>query len=159
VRILGIDPGTATTGWAIVEQTKSELFIAGFDVITTSKDFPLADRLLVIYEELNDIIKNFKPDYAAVEELFFAKNVKTAISVSHARGVILLALKANNIPFAEFAPNQVKIALTGYGKANKSQMQNAVKIVTGLSFIPKPDDAADAIAIAICGILTSRNIT
>ena len=156
--MLGIDPGTATTGWAVVEQSRSELFIAGFDVISTSKDFPLADRLAAIYEELNDIIKNFKPEYAAVEELFFAKNVKTAISVSHARGVILLALKQNNIPFSEFAPNQVKIALTGYGKASKMQVQKAVKTVTGLSFIPKPDDAADAIAIAICGILTTKNI-
>lgn len=159
MRVLGIDPGTGITGWAVVEFINNKMTIQGYGVIETPKNIKLEDRLEEIYTEINEIIKDFEPSEAAVELLYFSKNVKTAMDVSHSRGVILLALKKNELPIAEFQPNQIKLAITGYGKATKKQMQMAVKTITGLSQIPKPDDAADAIAIAICKILTTGNLS
>ncbi len=159
MKVLGIDPGTATTGWSVLELTENRLEIHGYGSIITPKNVDLASRLEAIYIEINDVIKNFEPDTGAIEILYFSKNVKTGMAVSHARGVLLLALKQNNIPITEFTPNQIKLAITGYGKATKKQVQNAVKTLTGLSKIPKPDDAADAIGIAICKIITTDNIT
>lgn len=159
MKVLGIDPGTGTTGWAIVELISNRANVLGYGVILTPKDTPLPARLEEIYREVNAIIDEFAPDEASVELLYFSKNVKTAMDVSHARGVILLALETNKIPISEFQPNQIKLAITGSGKADKKQIQEAVKKITGLSAIPKPDDAADAIAIAICKILTTNHLT
>jgi crossover junction endodeoxyribonuclease RuvC len=158
VKVLGIDPGTVTTGWAVVEITASRMSVLGYGVVITPKNTPLSARLEEIFIEINAIIDEFSPDEAAVELLYFSKNVKTAMDVSHARGVILLALEKNKIPITEFQPNQIKLAITGSGNATKKQIQNAVKIITGLSAIPQPDDAADAIAIAISKIVTTGNL-
>ncbi len=158
MKVLGIDPGTATTGWAVVEFIDNSLVLHGYGAIITPKGTDLASRLEAIYVEINEIINRFEPTHSAIEILYFSKNVKTGISVSHARGVLLLALRQNNIEITEFTPNQIKLAITGYGKATKKQVQAAVKTLTGLSKIPKPDDAADAIGIAICKILTTGNI-
>lgn len=148
--ILGIDPGTAITGFGLVEvkNGKSKLVDAG--VIRTPAKQALELRLETIYDNLSEIIQETKPDEAAVEDLFFAQNVTTAMSVSHARGVILLALIKNEVDHASYTPLQIKQALTGYGRAEKHQIQQMVKTMLGLKEMPKPDDCADALAIAIC---------
>lgn len=156
--VLGIDPGTASTGWGIVETSGREYKIKKYGVIRTSQYLTLAERLNLIYDELTDILKKERPDEAAVEELFFFKNVKTAIAVGHARGVILLACQKANIPTYEYTPLQVKQALVGYGRADKNQIQQMLKTVLHLKEIPKPDDAADAIAVAITHINSSKII-
>ena len=151
MRALGIDPGTATMGWGIVEEDGSGgLQVVDFGVFTTPKEAPLARRLQMLYAGLTDMIARFRPDTAGVEELFFSRNVTTAISVSHARGVVLLALANANIPVDEYRPMAVKLAVTGYGHADKAQIQEMVRLQLGLERIPRPDDAADALAIAIC---------
>lgn len=148
--ILGIDPGTAIVGYGLISSEKSSLKALDYGCIETSKKLPQAERLLIIGEELKKIIKKYKPQAAAVEELFFFKNLKTAIKVSEARGVILFAAKSAGLEIAEFTPLEVKIATVGYGRADKQQVQKMVKIILGLKEIPRPDDAADALAIAIC---------
>ncbi|MCX6746023.1 MAG: crossover junction endodeoxyribonuclease RuvC [Candidatus Parcubacteria bacterium] len=154
--ILGIDPGVATTGYAfILEQTNCQE-ILDFGIITTSAKQPFPERLKYIHVSLTKLIKKFKPNIIAVEQLYFCKNVKTALLVGQARGVILLTAILNKLPLYEFTPLQVKQAVCGYGRAEKSQVQNMVKILLNLKKIPKPDDAADALAIALT-YLHSKN--
>ncbi|MCP4481206.1 MAG: crossover junction endodeoxyribonuclease RuvC [bacterium] len=149
MKILGIDPGTAIVGWGVIEKGTNINPIA-YDSIMTSKKLKLPDRLLQIHTELSHIIKTYQPDVAAVEELFFVKNVTTGMSVSHARGVILLALNQAGVEIFEYKPMQIKQAVTGYGRADKRQVQQMVKATMGLKEIPKPDDTADALAVALC---------
>lgn len=155
--ILGIDPGTATTGFGVIEKKKGQEWKAlDFGVITTDKKFSDAERLRILAEDLESIIKKYKPVAAGVEKLYFETNVKTAITVAQARGAILLTLAKHSIPIHEFTPLQVKNTLTGYGAADKKQMQFMVKHAFKLQTIPKPDDAADALAIALCCGLNTK---
>jgi len=156
MRILGIDPGTAITGIGVVEKQGNKLIPIHYGCITTPAHSPLTERLVTLHEKLNDTIKEFKPNEISVEEVFFSRNVKTAISVAHARGVILLAAAKANLAVGEYTPPQIKLAVTGYGKADKKQMQQMVKTLLHLDKIPKPDDAADALAVAICHLHSAR---
>ncbi len=151
---LGIDPGTAIVGYAVVMAKGSELHMLTCDVVTTPAKMPLAQRLQIIYEGLSAIITAYKPNEAAIEELFFAKNARTAMTVGQARGVAMLALANGGLSVAEYTPMQVKQAVTGYGSANKEQVGEMVRILLKLSQVPRPDDAADAAAIAICHLNT-----
>ncbi len=148
--ILGIDPGTATTGYGLIKKTEDKLKLLDYGCIKTSKDLDPADRLSVIFKELKKVVKKEAPNVICVEELFFAANVKTALKVGQARGIVLLAAKESGIPIFEYTPLQVKQAICGYGRAEKVQIQKMVKTLLDLTDIPKPDDAADALAIAIC---------
>lgn len=151
MRILGIDPGTGILGFGVIDvdkKDKATLVDAG--VIRTPVNQPDSDRLFTIYDELKQIIQETKPQIMAVEKLFFAQNVTTAMSVSQARGVVLLLGKQHNLELHEYTPQQIKQAITGYGKADKKQMQEMVRVILGLSEVPKPDDCADALAAAIC---------
>jgi crossover junction endodeoxyribonuclease RuvC len=150
MRVLGIDPGTATTGYGIVEETADGLRALAYGVITTPAKHPLSHRLQTIYQELSGLVQEWQPDEAAVEELFFSANVRTAMSVGQARGVVLLALAEGGVELAEYSPPVVKKALTGYGRADKRQMQDMVRLLLQLDEIPRPDDAADALAVAVC---------
>ncbi len=153
---LGIDPGTATVGYGLVEERKDgSLHAIAYGVITTTPATPMWDRLKIIYDSLTQIIQEYHPERAAVEELFFAKNVTTAITVAQGRGVILLALATAGLPIAEYKPNNIKQSIAGYGGAAKPQMQEMVRILLELEKIPRPDDAADALAIAITDINSS----
>jgi crossover junction endodeoxyribonuclease RuvC len=156
---LGIDPGTATVGYGLVrELNDGSLQAVSYGVITTPASMPMAERLKQIYDEITLLIQTHQPDRAGVEELFFAKNVTTAITVAQGRGVILLALMNASVPVTEYKPNMVKQSISGYGGANKPQMQEMVRMLLGLENIPKPDDAADGLAIAITDIHSSRYI-
>jgi crossover junction endodeoxyribonuclease RuvC len=157
MRVLGIDPGTAITGFAVLEENKSGLKLIACGCINTSKIKTDSERLLEIGNDINALIKKYKPQEAAIENLFFFKNLKTAITVSQSRGVVLYELMKNKALAFEYTPLQVKQALTGYGRADKNQIQLMVKNILKLKSIPKPDDAADAIAIAICH-LNSRKM-
>ncbi len=148
--ILGIDPGTAITGYGLVSYEGNHLRKVAFGVIRTGPELSLASRLHHIYLETIKIIGEYRPDAIAIEELFFNKNVRTALAVGHARGVILLAAANSGYEVAEYTPLQVKLAVTGYGRAEKMQIQEMVRVLLCLGEIPKPDDAADALAIAIC---------
>lgn len=155
---IGIDPGTAITGYGLVRQTPSgDLASVDWGVILTPAHMPIEQRLEHIYRSLVDLIAEQKPDTAGVESLFFQRNVRTAMSVGQARGVVLLALQQARVPIADYTPNQVKQAVSGYGAADKKQMQAMVKTLLNLSELPKPDDAADALAIAICHLNTHRS--
>ncbi|NLM06310.1 MAG: crossover junction endodeoxyribonuclease RuvC [Tissierellia bacterium] len=149
MRILGIDPGLAIVGYSILDVEGNRMKAANYGVIETASTMDFPDRLKFLYEELNLIIKKYKPDEVAIEELFFNKNVKTAIKVGHARGVEILSASMNGLEIYEYTPLQIKNAITGYGRAEKNQIQEMVKILLNLSEIPKPDDAADALAVAI----------
>ena len=149
MRILGIDPGTATTGFGLIEKTGQKLKFLDAGVISTHKDLPMGERLVILHTELTELITEFKPDEAAVELLFFARNVTTAMTVGQAMGVIMLALAQAQIPTGEYTPMQIKQAVTSYGRAEKPQIQEMVKTLLRLDAIPKPDDAADGLAIAI----------
>ena len=156
MRILGIDPGIGILGFGVIElddKGKAKLVDAG--VIRTASKQPDSDRLLTIYDELHEIITELKPDVMSVEKLFFAQNVTTAMSVSQARGVILLCGKQHGLELFEYTPLQIKQALTGYGRADKKQMQEMVRVILGLKAVPKPDDCADALAAAICHSMQS----
>lgn len=154
---IGIDPGTATTGYGLVQRTEpGDLIAVHWGVILTPADMPASERLANIYQALTDILHEHRPQSAAVESLFFQKNVRTAMSVGQARGVVLLALQQAGIPSSDYNPNQVKQAVTGYGAADKRQMQHMVQTLLSLKDLPKPDDAADALAIAICHLNTQR---
>ncbi|MEK7447253.1 MAG: crossover junction endodeoxyribonuclease RuvC [Patescibacteria group bacterium] len=148
--ILGVDPGTATTGYGVIKSEKGEVHPVEYGCILTKSSKDLEHRLVTIFDELTTVIKKFKPEMIAVEELFFASNTKTAISVGHARGVILLACSKAKVPVYEYTPLQIKQAVCGYGRADKQQIQKMVKALLNLEEIPKPDDAADGLAIAIC---------
>jgi crossover junction endodeoxyribonuclease RuvC len=153
MRVLGIDPGTAIVGYGLVEeQGDGSLLALDYGVIRTAPSFKMPERLQIIHDELTALLKTFKPDAAAVEELFFAKNVTTAITVAQGRGVILLTLQQANIPIYEYKPNMIKQSVSGYGGAAKPQMQEMVRVLLNLETIPKPDDAADGLAIAIAHI-------
>jgi len=147
--ILGIDPGTAITGYGLVEQI-DELRLVDAGAILTPAGTPLPERLLTIHKQLSSLISSFKPDAVAVEELFFSKNARTAMSVGHARGVVLLTAAQAGLPIFHYKPSEVKVAVTGYGAAAKPQVQEMVRLLLELEETPKPDDVADAIAVAIC---------
>jgi len=153
---IGIDPGTAIVGYAVVASQGGNLRLIACDVITTPARTPLSDRLQLIYRELSEIIGAYQPREAAMEELFFANNAKTAMSVGQARGVAMLALANGGLPIAEYTPKQVKQAVTGYGGAKKDQVGEMVRILLNLASVPRPDDAADAAAVAICHLHTSN---
>jgi len=154
---LGIDPGTATTGYGLVREAgDGSLLVVDFGVVLTPPDTPMPNRLVMLYESLHELLTLHQPTTAAVEQLFFQKNVKTALSVGQARGVILLALAQSRLDPAEYTPNEIKLAVTGYGSADKNQVQNMVRAILHLDDIPKPDDAADALAVAICHLHSAQ---
>jgi crossover junction endodeoxyribonuclease RuvC len=150
MRILGIDPGYGRIGYGVIDKIGNNFKLIDFGVIETDKKTDLNSRLVEIYDKMNNLISNYNPDESAVESLFFFKNVKTAIEVGEARGVILLSLQKANIPIFEYTPYQVKQSITGYGRAEKGQIQRMLKVVFNLKKNPTPDDAADALAIAFC---------
>jgi crossover junction endodeoxyribonuclease RuvC len=153
--ILGIDPGMATTGWGIIQKTPPDRFtLIRYGCLLTPARHSLVSRLQDLARQLRELVQKEKPDAAAVEELFFSKESRSAASVGHARGAILLVLSDLKIPIYEYNPRQVKTALTGYGSADKSQMQRMTQRLLRLNEIPKPDDAADALAIALCHLNT-----
>ena len=153
---LGIDPGTAITGYGFVREDDGALQTVAYGTITTPSDWALPQRLVAIQRELSDLIALHRPASAAVEQLFFSRNVRTALAVGHARGVVLLALAQAGVPISEYTPLEVKQAVTGYGRAGKQQVQEMIRVLLGLPEIPKPDDAADALAVAICHVHSSQ---
>ena len=152
MRVLGFDPGTATTGYGVVEGKGNRLIHVAHGVILTPPKQPFEVRLLTIFEEATRLLAEFQPDAVGIEEIYFKQNVTTGISVAQARGVLALAAAQYGKPIGEFAPRQVKLAVTGYGKADKGQVQRMIKTLLNLDSIPRPDDAADALGIAICQI-------
>ena len=155
--VLGIDPGTATTGFGLVrERDDGSLEMVEFGIISTPKEEAAHHRLVQLYDEMKKIIKRHKPDSVGVEKLFFQRNISTAIAVGQARGVVMLAIAQANLDVAEYTPNEVKQAVAGYGSADKKQVQEMVRVLLSMPPIPKPDDAADALAIAITHIHTRR---
>jgi crossover junction endodeoxyribonuclease RuvC len=154
VRVLGIDPGYGILGWAVVE--KSDRLI-DYGIISTESGLSIEDRLFEIHSRLTEIIELHKPDHAAIEKLFFVKNITTGIDVAKAIGAVILTLKLKNISYCEYTPSQIKQASTEYGKAGKEQMKFMIKSIFNLREIPTPDDAADAAAIALCHSLRQNN--
>ena len=148
--ILGVDPGIATIGCGVIEARRGQNILKQYGVITTPAGLPLANRLLQISEDMDALIRQFQPDEMAVEELFFTKNITTGIAVAHGRGVILLSAQKLGLPIFEYTPMQVKQAVAGYGGADKRQVMLMTQRLLGMKEIPRPDDAADALAIAIC---------
>ena len=148
--VLGIDPGTARLGYGVVERQGSTLTMLDYGCLETINDRPLDQRLLLIHEGLTDIIETHRPEAMGVERLFFNKNVQTAMAVGQARGVVLLTAAQHGLPVFEYGPHEVKLAVTGYGRAPKDQVQRMVQLVLSMSQVPKPDDAADALAVAVC---------
>jgi crossover junction endodeoxyribonuclease RuvC len=158
---LGIDPGTATTGFGVIrEEPDGRLTVLDYGVILTKSNLSQAERLVKLYNRIKEIMLLHHPDMGAVEKLFFERNVRSALSVGQARGVLLLALAESNLQIGEYTPLEVKQAVAGYGAADKNQVQQMVKTILGLDVIPHPDDAADALAVAICHIhsTTMRNL-
>jgi crossover junction endodeoxyribonuclease RuvC len=153
---LGIDPGTALCGYGLVRATDDDMELIVCGAISTQAKTPLEQRLFKIYTELTELIETYHPDQAAVEKLFFSRNTTTALAVGHARGVVLLTIAQAGLPLAEYTPNEIKQAISGYGGADKYQMQQMVKMLLRLNDVPKPDDAADAVAIAICHLQSAR---
>lgn len=149
MRILGIDPGLAIVGYGIIDVEGNRLKAVDYGAIITESDLPFPRRLEKIYMELDEIINKYQPDQAAFEELFFNKNITTAMDVSHARGVQILACLNHNLELYEYTPLQIKQGVVGYGRAEKHQVQEMVKMLLNLSSIPKPDDVADGLAVAI----------
>jgi crossover junction endodeoxyribonuclease RuvC len=152
LRILGIDPGTALMGYGVVEFAGSKEKAVAYGALSTPAEMLPEKRLQSLYRGVVDLMLEHKPDAVAVEELFFGRNVTTAIHVGQARGVVLLAAADNGVPIREFTPMQVKMAVTGYGRADKAQVQQMVKMLLGLAQTPKPDDVADALAVAIAAL-------
>ena len=158
VLILGIDPGIADTGYGLINKdTKGNLKCITYGSIKTQSKTEMTDRLFIINKELNKIIKKYRPKIIALEQLFFCKNVKTALTVGQAKGVIMFTSRQAKIPLNEFTPLQVKQAVAAYGQASKVQIQKMVKLLLNLKEIPKPDDAADALAVAICAAHSLTN--
>ena len=159
--ILGIDPGTATTGYGVIKVPKGKtgkIKTLAYDCIITDPKLPSGERLKKINKEINCLIKKYQPNVLAVESIYFFKNLKTAMPVSQAKGVILLTAAKKKVPVYEFTPLQVKMAVAGYGKAEKKQVQKMVKLLLNLKEIPKMDDAADALGVALCYFLKSRKV-
>ena len=156
MRIIGIDPGTGILGFGVVDVTKGKARMVTAGVITTPAHTPIDERLEEIFDGLTEIIAETKPEVMSIEQLFFARNVTTAISVAQARGVAILTGRKAKLPIAEYTPMQIKQTLTGYGKADKKQVQEMVRIHLGLKDVPKPDDCADALAAAITYSMMSR---
>ncbi len=155
--VLGIDPGTATTGFGFVrEEEDGEIVAVHYGVVSTQAGVPMPKRLQKLYVDLTDLIAQYKPDEAAIEEMFFGKNITAAITVAQGRGVALLAMQNANLLIREHKPAEVKQSIAGYGNAPKSQMQEMVRVLLNLEKIPKPDDAADALAIAMTSLQSSR---
>lgn len=150
MRVLGFDPGTATTGYGVVEGKGSRLHYIAHGVISTPAKTHYALRLKTIYEEAVALIETHQPDAVAIEKLFFKQNVTTGITVAQARGVLSLAAVQAGLPIGEYSPTETKLAITGYGKADKKQVQEMIKMLLNLEKIPRPDDAADALGLAIC---------
>ncbi|MGF7060795.1 crossover junction endodeoxyribonuclease RuvC [Brassicibacter mesophilus] len=148
--IFGIDPGIAIVGYGIIEYQGNKFNVIDYGAILTGPEHPFPKRLKMVYDELNELLFKYKPDAIAIEELFFNKNAKTAIKVGQARGVQILAAMNNGIDIYEYTPLQVKQGVVGYGRAEKKQIQEMVKLLLNLKKVPKPDDVADALAVAIC---------
>ncbi|MBP8252050.1 MAG: crossover junction endodeoxyribonuclease RuvC [Herpetosiphon sp.] len=155
MKILGIDPGTAIMGWGVIESDGGDVSLVSYGALTTPAKQALSLRLERLYNGLAHVLAAYKPDAVAIEELFFAKNVTTALSVAHARGVALLAIQQSGIRAYEYKPLVVKQAVVGYGNADKQQMQSLVQMTLNLDHIPQPDDAADALAVALCHAYTA----
>ena len=156
--ILGVDPGTATTGYGVVRSSRgNSLECVSYNCITTAKEKKSGDRLVSLEKELLRVLNRYRPDAVVVERLYFFKNLKSVMPVSEARGVILLAIAKKKLPVFELTPLQVKMAITGYGRADKKQMQRMVQQTLKLSHLPKPDDAADALGLAIAGVFLTRS--
>ncbi|MDI3496019.1 MAG: crossover junction endodeoxyribonuclease RuvC [Patescibacteria group bacterium] len=150
--ILGIDPGIADTGYGVIENTAGKLKCLVYGSIKTEAKEELSARLIILHQELEKIIVRYKPQVVAIEKLFFNKNVKTALIVGQARGVVMLTISRHHLPICEFTPSQIKQAVSSYGQADKKQVQKMVKLILNLKEIPRPDDAADALAAAICAL-------
>ena len=150
MRILGIDPGYATIGFGLIEADRGKMHMVTYGAITTPAGLPLSRRLYQIGSDMEELIAKLKPDAIAVEELFFNTNLTTGIAVAHGRGVILYAAEKCGIPLYEYTPSQVKLAVTGYGKADKHQVMDMTKRLLNLKTLPRPDDAADGLALALC---------
>jgi crossover junction endodeoxyribonuclease RuvC len=150
MRILGIDPGYATIGFGIIEAQRGSFRLCQYGTITTPPDLPFEKRLLVIYEDMNRLLDAAAPDVMAVEELFWGHNVTTGIGVSHGRGIILLAAAQRELPISEYTPMQIKQAVVGYGNATKLQVMDMTRRLLHMDHVARPDDAADAIAVALC---------
>jgi len=149
VRIIGIDPGTALLGFGVID-ADNDPELVDFGAVETVVGVPMPDRLLFLYDAITALIARYQPDVMSIEQLFFARNVTTAITVGQARGVALLAAAQAKLVVVEYTPSQVKHAIAGYGKADKQQMQEMVRILLGMEYVPHPDDAADALAVALC---------
>lgn len=158
MRILGIDPGIAIVGFGVIDTDKSALKMVQYGAITTPANTPLATRLVQIQMDMETLINEFSPDVIAIEELFFSKNITTGIAVAHGRGIILYSAEKLQVPIFEYTPMQVKQAVAGYGLAEKKQVMDMVKRLLKLKSVPKPDDAADALAIAICHARSSTSL-
>lgn len=156
IKVLGIDPGTGRTGWAILEKEAGKEKLIDCGCLETTVKSPLPERLEMIYEFVKDLIKKYKPNEAAVEELFFATNAKTAMSVSQARGVVLLACKLSKIPSFDYTPLNIKSAITGYGKADKKMVEKMVMLILNLKEKQKLDDTADAMAVALTHLASRK---
>ena len=156
--ILGIDPGIATIGFGVLEFNKNKYRLIRCGVITTPAHTPLSDRLCTIYSDMNELIRTFRPDVVSIEELFFNTNLTTGIPVAHGRGVVLLACRQAGLQIYEYTPLQVKQSVVGYGRAEKKQVMDMVKRLCNLEEPPKPDDAADAVALALCHARSSTSI-
>lgn len=154
--ILGIDPGIAITGYGIIVDNDGEAQARAYGVLLTPADEPLPARLARLYEQLRELIALHRPTAVAVEELFFARNARTALTVGHARGVVLLAVAQAGLPLYQYKPAEVKLAITGYGGADKRQIQGMVRLLLSLETVPQPDDAADALALALCHFHSHR---
>ncbi len=152
---IGIDPGTAILGYGVIAGD-GDARVLDYGVFETAKDREMPDRLVTLYDAVTRLIAEYDPHEVAVEQLFFARNVTTAIAVGQARGVVLLAAAQQGVPVAEYSPSEIKNAIVGYGKADKKQMQEMVRIMLGLADVPQPDDAADALAIALCHAQTRQ---
>lgn len=150
MRILGIDPGYATIGFGVVDAQRGSLRLLQYGVITTPPELPFAERLKVIYDDMNHLLDAMEPDVMAIEELFWGHNVTTGIGVSHGRGVILLSAVQRGLPISEYTPMQIKQAVVGYGNATKLQVMDMTKRLLRMEKVARPDDAADAIAVALC---------
>lgn len=148
--ILGIDPGYAIVGWGVIEYTSNRFTVIDYGAVTTEAGTPFNDRLKAVYDGIDSIMKRYSPEALSIEKLFYNTNAKTVIDVAQARGVINLAAVQNNIPIFEYTPLQVKQSVVGYGRAEKKQVQEMTRVILKLAKIPKPDDTADALAMAIC---------